>query len=164
MRALEIAPEPERGHGPSWEAMLTGRREFAGRVLGGLWAGHEVLVVSYGKARRRREPRPEDFSFSADYWLVDWDEGGKGDGDADFSVETIDEASVHYDAMFIAVQQAGSEQYGSASVYRTGARTRCLFLPLSLGLLGDDVLCNGLRFRDECRQGDTIQGNPPFSA
>ena len=28
--------------------------------------------------------------FSADYWLVDWDEGGKGDGDADFSV-TIDE-------------------------------------------------------------------------
>lgn len=91
MRALEVAPEPEQGHGPSWEVMITGRREFAGRVLGGPWAGHEVLVVSYGEARRRRAPRPEDFSFSADYWLVDWDEGGMGDGDADFSVETIDE-------------------------------------------------------------------------
>lgn len=91
MRALEIAPEPDRGHGPIWEAMLLGRREFAGRVLDGPWVGHEVSVVSYGKARRRREPRPEDFSFSADYWLVDWDEGGKGDGDADFSVESIDE-------------------------------------------------------------------------
>lgn len=68
------------------------------------------------------------------------------------------------DAMFIAVQQTGSEPYGSAWVYRTSARTRRLFLPLSLGLLGDDVLCDGLRFRDECGQGVTILGNPPFSA
>lgn len=30
MRALEAAAQPEQDYGPSWDAMLAGRREFAG--------------------------------------------------------------------------------------------------------------------------------------
>jgi hypothetical protein len=34
MHALKAVPEPEQGYGPSWDAILAGRREFAGQVLG----------------------------------------------------------------------------------------------------------------------------------
>lgn len=91
MHSLEAAPEPEQGHGPSWDAILAGRREFAGRVLGGPWLGHDVLILAYGKTRRRREPRPDDFGYSADYAINDWNTPGPGDDDDSFSVATIEE-------------------------------------------------------------------------
>jgi hypothetical protein len=91
MRALDAAPEPAHGYGPSWDAMLSGRREFAGEVLGGPWAGQDVLVLAYGKVRRRQEPHPDDFSFCAEYLSTDWNQNSKNDGDGDFSVNTVDE-------------------------------------------------------------------------
>ncbi|MET1034981.1 MAG: hypothetical protein ABWX68_07100, partial [Arthrobacter sp.] len=71
VRALAAAPEPAEGYRPTWDAVLAGRREFAGRILEGPWVGYEFLLLVYGKPRFGHEPRPENFSYFADYWLVD---------------------------------------------------------------------------------------------
>lgn len=91
MNELEEAPVPKEGYGPSWDGILTGRREFAGRVLAGPWSGHDVLVLAYGRSPAHRRPRPTDFSFTADYWIVDQEKHGEGDNHPDLSAETIAE-------------------------------------------------------------------------
>jgi hypothetical protein len=91
MRALQAAAQPEQGYGPSWDAILAGRREFAGLVLSGPWQGYEALIVVYGSTPRRREPRPDDFGFSVDYWVVDSTIAGEGAGYSSFGPDTLDE-------------------------------------------------------------------------
>lgn len=80
VRALAASPEPAEGYRPTWNAILAGRREFAGRILEGPWVGYEILLLVYGKPRFGHEPRSENFSYFADYWLVDEANAGPGDG------------------------------------------------------------------------------------
>lgn len=91
MPALEAAAEPEQGYGPSWDAILAGRREFAGLVTSGPWQGHEVLILVFGSAPRRREPRPDDFGFSVDYWIVDPTIAGEGEDRPSVGPDTLEE-------------------------------------------------------------------------
>ena len=83
-------PEPEHGYGPHWDAIIAGRREFTGRVLSGPYVGHDLLVMVYGDAALDRGYKPTDFSYSADYWLVDEDNAGPGDDDPDPSFDTLE--------------------------------------------------------------------------
>lgn len=91
VQELESRPEPEYGYGPHWEAVIAGRREFTGRVLSGPYVGHDLLVTVYGQAALDREHEPADFSYSADYWLVDEDNAGPGDDEPDPSFDTLEE-------------------------------------------------------------------------
>lgn len=88
---LEAMPEPDYGYGPHWEAILAGRREFAGAVLAGPYAGHDLLIHVYGNAALDRAHHPEDFLYSADYWITDRDRAGPGDDGPDPSFTTLEE-------------------------------------------------------------------------
>ncbi|GAB12881.1 hypothetical protein ARGLB_028_00060 [Arthrobacter globiformis NBRC 12137] len=88
---LESLPEPDYGYGPNWEAITAGRREFTGRVLEGPYVGHDVLVQVYGDPALNREYKPADFSYSAEYWLVDRDNAGPGDDDPDSCFNSLEE-------------------------------------------------------------------------
>lgn len=91
VQQLESMPEPDYGYGPHWDAIIAGRREFTGRVVRGPYVGHDLLVQVYGDAALDREYEPADFSYSADYWLVDEDNAGPGDDDPDPSFDTLEE-------------------------------------------------------------------------
>lgn len=91
VKELESRPEPEYGYGPHWEAVIAGRREFTGKVLSGPYVGHDLLVTVHGEAALNREYEPADFSYSADYWLVDEDNAGPGDDEPDPSFDTLEE-------------------------------------------------------------------------
>ena len=84
-------PEPDYGYGPHWDAIIAGRREFTGKVLGGPYVGHDLIVTVYGDAALDREFEPADFSYWADYWMVDKDNAGPGDDDPDSSFTTLEE-------------------------------------------------------------------------
>lgn len=84
-------PEPPYGCGPQWEALITGRREFVGRVLSGPYVGHDLLVIVYGDASLDREYGPADFLYSADCRMVDEENAGPGDDDPDPSFNTLEE-------------------------------------------------------------------------
>lgn len=91
MRELESLPEPDYGYGPHWDAIIAGRREFTGKVLGGPYVGHDLLLTVYGDAALDRESVPADFSYSADYLMVDKENAGPGDDDPDPSFDTLEE-------------------------------------------------------------------------
>lgn len=92
---------PPMGWKPSYEAMAGGRREFAGMIDGGLWRGHEILVLVYGpeepafewlrglfRSKKHAGPRPlveSGYSFSADYWRVDPQAQGGDESDMCFT-------------------------------------------------------------------------------
>jgi hypothetical protein len=91
VQELESRPEPEYGYGPHWDAIGAGRREFTGTVLSGPYVGHDLLITVYGDAALDREYKPADFSYWADYWLVDKDDAGPGDDDPDRPFDTLEE-------------------------------------------------------------------------
>lgn len=91
VQELESMPEPDYGYGPHWDAIIAGRRGFTGKVLSGPYVGHDLLVTVYGDAALDREYQPTDFSYSADYRLVDEDNAGPGDDDPDPSFDTLEE-------------------------------------------------------------------------
>jgi hypothetical protein len=91
VQELESLPKPDYGYGPHWEAIIEGRREFTGRVLGGLYVGHDLLITVHGDAALDRKYVPADFSYTADYWLVDKENAGPGDDDYDPSFDTLED-------------------------------------------------------------------------
>jgi hypothetical protein len=91
VQELESLPEPGYGYGPHWEAIIAGRREFTGRVLSGPYVGHDLLIKVYGDAALDREYVPADFSYTADYWLVDEENAGPGDDEYDPSFDTLED-------------------------------------------------------------------------
>jgi hypothetical protein len=91
VRGLHELPEPQSGYRPHWDAVADGRREFAGRVINGPWIGHEVLVLVWGEGSLDRTYQPADFMYSADYWLVDKEAAGFGEGEVDANVVTLEE-------------------------------------------------------------------------
>ncbi len=90
---LEAQPKPAYGYGPSWEGLVAGRREFAGRVLSGPYAGHDLLIHVYGPTDLNRSYEPNDFDFAADYFITDHVLAGPGDDDPDPWFATLEELS-----------------------------------------------------------------------
>ena len=107
-------PEPGYGYGPQWEAIIAGRREFTGRVLSGPYVGHDLLIKVYGDGALDREYAPADFSYTADYWLVDEDNAGPGDDEYDPSFDTLEElqdwlhdTSIEWHSPYISLARIG---------------------------------------------------------
>ncbi|MFJ5695105.1 hypothetical protein ACIP9X_14820 [Arthrobacter sp. NPDC093125] len=88
--ALQQAPEPPEGYGPSWDAIVAGRREFAGKVLSGPWVNYDILVLVWGKPEHI-PVRPEDFVYSADYFMTDERTAGPGEDETDTLPVTLEE-------------------------------------------------------------------------
>lgn len=91
LEALEREPEPAEGYGPTWDAIVAGRREFAGKVLSGPWVGHDILILVWGKPPEHRPVQPEDFLYSADYFITDEAIAGPGAGEPDTLPVTLEE-------------------------------------------------------------------------
>lgn len=91
VRELDRLPKPPYGYDPSWQAVLDGRREFAGSVRTGPWVGHDVFVTVWGPGSIGRSYQPEDFLWSADYWRTHTEALGPADGDPDANVVTLEE-------------------------------------------------------------------------
>ena len=91
VRELDSLPEPDYGYGPSWEAILAGRREFTGAVTNGPYVGHDLMITVYGDQALGREYQASDFAYAADYWMTDKDNAGPGGDDPDPSFETLEE-------------------------------------------------------------------------
>lgn len=88
---LEAQPIPDYGYGPSWEGLVAGRREFAGKVISGPYIGHDLLIHVYGEADLNRSYEPKDFDFAADYFITDDALAGPGDDDPDPWFATLEE-------------------------------------------------------------------------
>lgn len=91
LEVLEREPEPPGGYGPTWEAIARGRREFAGKVQSGPWVGHDILILVWGNPPKNRPALPEDFVYSADYFITDEAIAGPGEGEPDALPFTLEE-------------------------------------------------------------------------
>jgi hypothetical protein len=88
---LEAQPKPDDGYGPSWQGLVAGRREFAGRALSGPYIGHDLLIHVYGESDLNRSYEPKDFDFAAEYIVTDHALAGPGDDDPDPWFPTLEE-------------------------------------------------------------------------